>query len=195
MMTARKIRANRQNARASTGPKSAAGKGRSSSNARRHGLAVPIWSDPALTADAAALAKHIAGTNASQQVTAHARQVADAQIEVVRVRRWRHDLMDQRLSDLQLVDPNHVPACGLALAELRRDPEAPLKKALTLSELSPQLKSLDRYERRAVSRRNRAIQSLDTVRVLQALSEEGADASLPSATENGPVDSEASTKT
>jgi hypothetical protein len=32
-----------------------------------------------------------------------------AQVEVVRVRRWRLDLMEQRLSELQLVDPDDVP--------------------------------------------------------------------------------------
>jgi hypothetical protein len=124
MTTTRKASANRQNARANTGPKSAAGKARSSANARRHGLAVAIWSETALTVEAAALAKRIAGSSASQQVTAHARQVADAQVEVVRVRRWRLDLMQQRLSDLQLVSPHDVPVCGLELAQLRRDPEA-----------------------------------------------------------------------
>src|SRR5262249_15530859 len=131
MTTARKVRANRQNARASTGPRSATGKARSSANARRHRLAVPIWSDPVLTADALALAKHIAGAEASASVMAHAIEVADAQIEVVRVRRWRLDLMRQHLSDREDSD----------------GPDSNCKKALILADLGPQLQSLDRYER------------------------------------------------
>jgi hypothetical protein len=168
MTTARKVRANRRNARASTGPKSATGKARSSANACRHRLAVPIWSDPVLTANVVALAKHIAGVHPSPQVMAHAQQVADAQIEVVRVRRWRLDLMHQRLSPLLL---ENLDAC-----ELRRGAEFSLKKASIVSDLTPQLQLLDRYERRAVSRRNRAIQSLTAVRVVEALRKEGADA-------------------
>src|SRR6516165_8297122 len=163
MTTAQKVLANRQNASASTGPKSATGKARSSANARRHSLAVPIWSDPVLTANVVALAKHIAGVHPSPQVMAHAQQVADAQIEVVRVRRWRLDLMHQRLSPLLMEDPDD-PAC-----ELRGHAEVSLKKALIVSGLTPQLQLLDRYERRAVSRRNRAIQSLTAVRVVEAL--------------------------
>ena len=164
MTTARKVRANRQNARASTGPKSATGKARSSANARCHHLAVPIWSDPVLTANVVALAKHIAGVHPSPQLMAHAQQVADAQIEVVRARRWRLDLMHQRLSLLLLEDPDD---CELG------DAEVSLKKALIVSDLTPQLQLLDRYERRAVSRRNRAIQSLTAVRVVVALSTAG----------------------
>jgi hypothetical protein len=163
MTTARTVQTNRQNARASTGPKSVTGKARSSANARRHRLAVPIWSDPGLTADVATLAKHIAGAHPSPQVMAHAQQVADAQIEVVRVRRWRLDLMEQRLAPVPLDEPAD-PAC-----ELRRDAEVALKKAFILSDLTPQLQLLDCYERRAVSRRNKAIQSLTAVRVLEAL--------------------------
>jgi len=168
MTTARKVWANRQNLRASTGP--ATGKARSSANARRHRLAVPIWSDPGLTADALELSKNIAGVHPSPQVMASAQQVADAQIEVVRVRRWRLDLMHQRLSLLLLEEPVLLEGPEDRACELQHDAELSLKKALIVSDLTPQLQLLDRYERRAVSRRNRAIQSLAAVRVVEALS-------------------------
>ena len=39
-----------------------------------------------------------------------------------------------------------------------------------LADKTRHLLALDRYERRAISRRNRAVQALDAVRILQALS-------------------------
>jgi len=66
---------------------------------------------------------------------------------------------------LLLLEDQDDPAC-----ELRGAAEISLKKALIVSDLTPQLHLLDRYERRAVSRRNRAIQSLTAVRVVEALS-------------------------
>ena len=114
-----------------------------------------------------ALAKVIAGdAAASAQVMAHAIEVADAQIEVVRVRGWRLDLIRQRLSDLEDSD----------------GPDSKCRKASIVANLAPQLQSLDRYERRAVSRRNRAVQSLDATRVLEALSVEEAGANISART-------------
>ena len=55
----RKSAANRRNARASTGPKTAAGKARVARNARRHGLNVPIAADPALAREVEVLAQAI----------------------------------------------------------------------------------------------------------------------------------------
>src|SRR5258708_36082051 len=55
----RKSAANRRNARASTGPKTAAGKARVARNARRHGLNVPIAADPALEREVEVLAPAI----------------------------------------------------------------------------------------------------------------------------------------
>jgi len=48
-------------------------------------------------------------------------------------------------------------------------PAGPYKFAVILADKARQLLALDRYGRRAVSRRNRAVQSLDAARILQAL--------------------------
>src|SRR5271169_148371 len=61
MTSERKIAANRKNARKSTGPRSNAGRAASRHNARRHGLATGIGSDPALRDDIEILAKLLAG--------------------------------------------------------------------------------------------------------------------------------------
>jgi hypothetical protein len=57
--------ANQTNAKASTGPKTKAGKASSARNALQHGLAIPISSDPALIPQAETIAQTIAGPNAS----------------------------------------------------------------------------------------------------------------------------------
>ncbi len=51
MTTEKKRRSNRRNAQASTGPRSQAGKARAAGNARRHGLAIPLWFDGCFSAE------------------------------------------------------------------------------------------------------------------------------------------------
>jgi hypothetical protein len=91
MTTPQKSQANRANAGSSTGPRSAAGKARSAGNARRHGLAISIWSVSKLAADAEALAHAIAGDCASPELLALARPIAEAQIDLDRARRARRE--------------------------------------------------------------------------------------------------------
>ena len=61
MASDRKIKANRTNARASTGAKTAQGRARSARNALRHGLSLAVASDPLLSEEVEALAGEIAG--------------------------------------------------------------------------------------------------------------------------------------
>jgi hypothetical protein len=77
MTSARKIRANRANARASSGPKTAAGKAQSAQNAFRHGFNVPIWLDPDLASDVEAPVQRIVGKGADANVLEPARRVAE----------------------------------------------------------------------------------------------------------------------
>jgi branched-chain amino acid transport system substrate-binding protein len=169
---ARRREANRANARASTDPKTSAGKARSAGNARRHGLSLPALRDPALSRDIVALARAIAGAEATTQenlerVSAHDRvnvngtrsgarrfelacRIAAAQIDLVRVRRARLDLLRQD--------------------QLRQDP---LAGGVCDAGVAMELWAIDRYERRALSRRRWAIVDFD------AAAETGAAPSRP----------------
>ena len=61
MTSAHKLRANRANSLRSTGPKTAKGRATAARNARRHGLRIPVLSDPAMSAEVDIMARRIAG--------------------------------------------------------------------------------------------------------------------------------------
>jgi hypothetical protein len=130
MPSEKKITANRKNARKSTGPRSAAGRAASGQNARRHGLATGIGSDPAFRDDIEILAKLLAGGR--ENIGEFAREVAEAHLDLTRIRKFRAWLF-QRMRFV-----------GVASTE-------------SLMELGEQLAKLERYERRAFSRRKHAM--------------------------------------
>jgi hypothetical protein len=98
-MTTRQVKVNQNNARASTGPRTKAGKARAARNARRHGLSIAIACEPILAAEAEALARHIVGNGAGPAAIAMARAFAEAQVDLVRIRKVRRDVLARLVAD------------------------------------------------------------------------------------------------
>jgi hypothetical protein len=170
LTTVRQQRANRANATASTGPRTKAGKARSARNALRHGLNIAVWSEPALAPEADAIARRIAGSEVGANALEWARRIGEAQVELNRVRSLRKQAIERRLSD-----PRGRPSPrGLELVRLLgllldqklhpSPPEAEARLAAILAGMTNELARLDRYERRALSKRKTAIRGYDAVR-------------------------------
>lgn len=132
MKAFRRLIGTRANAHRSTGPKTVLGKMRSAKNSRRHGLSVPVSFDPELEPGVSELVVAIVGKTEDEKRLLLARRVAEAQIDLFRIQRAR------RAPGLQ----TGTAADALAQA-VARDV------------------ALDRYERRARSRRTAAIRAFD----------------------------------
>lgn len=137
MLSDRQNAANRSNAAKSTGPRSEAGRGVSRHNVLRHGLAVTIGDDPAFQKDIEKLARVLSVSSGNQDNVELAREAAEAQFELLRIRKVRALLFQT----LYFANDN-----GSA----------------QLAELNQAVAKLERYERRAFSRRKRAFLSLST---------------------------------
>jgi hypothetical protein len=131
MTSERKIAANRRNAKKSTGPRTEAGRATSRHNARRHGLATGIGSDPAFRDDIEVLAGLLSRASGRENIREFAREAAEAHLDLARIRKIRAGLY----------------------ARMRFFGDAPTED---LMELGKQFARLERYERRAFSRRKHA---------------------------------------
>jgi hypothetical protein len=145
MATDRQIAANRRNGALSRGPKTAAGKARSSRNALKHGLAIPIMPDRATVRKINRAARQMAPSAVGDSIR-NAQIAAEANFELARVRAAFEALI-ARMS----ISPTSNAGPG--------DTPGPTKSA-ALIHIFAELDKLDRYERRAFSRRRRALRNL-----------------------------------
>ncbi|ACB23235.1 conserved hypothetical protein [Methylobacterium radiotolerans JCM 2831] len=160
MTSERASRANRRNAQVSTGPRTLAGKARSRQNARKHGLSA-MDPNPDAEIEIERLADLIANRHGRDaNVGEAARAIAEAQVQLQRVFACRIALLRNRP-----LNPE---------GDARGDEGSP---ARTSEELLLQLERLERYERRALSRRKFAIRRFYELvgRATQVVTEPGAD--------------------
>ena len=167
----------RRNGKKSKGPKSDAGRQRSSRNSLSHGLSLPVSADPHLSSQSERLAGLIAGPNASEGRMHEARVIAEAQMELQRVRRLRLERLAQpslvkkpvtRKSLrvlIKLVEANvandweQIDIVDRFVEDLLPEAEQPLEQKVEA--VIHSFFKLDRYERRALSKRKLAIRRLD----------------------------------
>jgi hypothetical protein len=197
--SARRLLANRANARLSTGPRTRDGKERAARNALRHGLSLGSGALAELAPDIERLAVRLAGEGADQACRELAWGAAEAQVDLVRIRQMRRALLASALAALEQDErAQHEadrrdatgsrsagpvsPAGESFRTMLRRiaaaqsasgdvDPGAPQKPGQAVGQTPPpgagkidqllrEMTRLERYERRAFSRRKRALRVL-----------------------------------
>jgi hypothetical protein len=179
MASERQIAANRRNARKSTGSRSGAGKNRSSRNAYRHGLTLSIASTAAFAKQLDKLVREIAGDTKDAIMLERARAVAQAELDLARVRRAKVALIErgavfgeldppqafstvtQIIRILNALDWGRVASLPAPVDSSATMPsQEPYRSAEAVRRVLPELRKLDRYEHRAAVRRDRAVLSL-----------------------------------
>lgn len=175
MTSDRRIKANRENAKRSSGPKSETGKRRVSQNARRHGLSTPpddatlahwlsiILDEPALEghlltfdgqsraaslADAEARLQRVRETELRFLEDCHVLDRGDAHLAT------RHELVT---TSVKIFGWHKFDATGV-LEKVKSEPEViKREEKIHLTEYSDALRRLLRYRREAECRRRRAL--------------------------------------
>jgi len=151
-----------------------------SRNAYRHGLSLSLTSSAAIAKRLDVLARKIAGNSKNESILEHARAAAQAELDLARVRQVKVALI-ARVSAFGSLDTPQVfgsAAQGIRYVKSilsgrspptmpqRIDPSAtmpteePERTAEAVRRALPELAKLDRYESRAVARRDRAIRQI-----------------------------------
>jgi hypothetical protein len=183
MATERQIAANRRNARKSTGPRSRAGKRRASRNSYRHGFSYGVAAVAEFTKHVEALAQKIAGRGPDAVTLEIARSIARAELDLAQIRRTKIAVIARMSEFGELEVPNPLRTSrdvtrfltsidrGLPLSltvpvSPSMPSSEPERSAEAVRRALPELLKLDRYERRATARRDRASRQINARKML-----------------------------
>jgi len=140
---------NKRNAQKSTGPKTAAGKEASKQNSLKHGLASAIIQGSTEDIEINILARAIVGENpTSLETLIYAREAAEAQFIIERAK-------STRASFLKSYDIKWD-----SVVQTQDPPSGSMYWPKSIDEVIKDIVVLDRYERRARSRRKKALRKL-----------------------------------
>ena len=173
MASERQIAANRRNACKSPGPRSGAGRKRASRNAYRYGLTLNITS-AAFAKQLDKLVREIAGDSEDAITLERARAIAQAELDLARVQRAKIALIERARAFGEL----NPPQAFRTVTQIKRffsaldrgrlilpkpvdssatmPSQEPYRSAEAIRRVLPELRRLDRYERRAAVRRHQA---------------------------------------
>jgi len=159
MSSAKQIAANRKNAQKSKGPRTAAGKARASRNSRKHALCTISRNNPLYAPRIEAIARAICSEATNAELWEQAMIVGECTTVLACAQAERIALIEQLLGDpcVHIADTQGAGGAELGASQCKPAPLRDEHEAMSLA--ARDLNRLERYERRALSRRKGAIET------------------------------------
>jgi hypothetical protein len=159
MSSAKQIAANRKNAQKSEGPRTAAGKARASCNSRKHALTTISRNNPLYMPRIEAIARTLCSEATNGELWEQALIIGECTTLLACAQAERIALIERLLGGpcVHIADTQGAGRAELGASQCK---PAPLRDELEAMGLAARdLNRLERYERRALSRRKRAIET------------------------------------
>ena len=164
MSSDNQIEANRRNAQKSKGPRTAAGKARASRNSRKHALCTISRNNPLYSPRIETIARAVCSEATNAELWEQALIIGECTTLLACAQAERIALIERLLGGpcVRIADSQGAGGAEQAASQSMPTPprdEPPRNELDAMGIAAPDLDRLERYERRALSRRKRAIET------------------------------------